>query len=403
MNIHSLRSKINLIFSVALILLVLIFIAALQYRKVHTAEEIIRQERENSHYLYLYYLKYGKIDTAYLASQKIRLVPDKERKGIVEKFSKDEKGHTHYQVINYHYRRFIFINNDRFKLLLENMNKSSYVLELTLLFAGALLLLLFLYLWIIRSLKPLSDLKEKIKSFSEGNLDIECRSDKRDEIAAVANEFDQAVKIIRELIRSRQLFLRAIMHELKTPIAKGRLVSEMLQDGKQKERLERIFIRLNLLIDEFAKLEQITSKNFQLVMQPHPASQFAQKGIELLMLDKHEEAIELKVKEDFTLKGDMELLPLALKNLIDNAIKYSPDHHVAILIDDHKIVISNSGNKLADDLDSYFAPFHASEKGLGLGLYIVKSILDMHQLDLEYHYEEGRNIFSITAEKYPNY
>ena len=395
MIIHSLRSKINLIFSVAFILLLLIFIAALQYQKVRTAEEIIRQERENSHYLYLYYLKYGKIDTAYLESQKIRLVPDKERKGIIEKFSKDEKGRTHYQVINYRYRRFIMISNDRFKLLLENMNKPRYLLEMGLLFSGALLLLVLLYIWIIRSLKPLSDLKEKIKRFSEGNLDIECKSDKKDEIAAVANEFDHAVKMIRELIRSRQLFLRAIMHELKTPIAKGRLVSEMLQDDKQKKRLERIFIRLNLLIDEFAKLEQLTSKNFHLLMKPYQASELIHAGIDMLMLENDSEAFSLKIKEDFTLQADLELLPLALKNLIDNAIKYSPDHHADILVDNGCITISNSGKELKEPLEAYFTPFHNSQDGLGLGLYIVKSILDIHQLKLVYLHHENINSFTI--------
>ena len=395
MTMHSLRSKINLIFSVSLILLSLIFVAALQYQKVKTAEEIIKQERASSHYLYLYFLKYGKIDTAYLESQNIKLVPDKEKKGIIEKFDKDENGKTYYHVMNYHYRRFIMIDNDRFKLLLENLNKPAYVLEMSLIFAGALLLLLILYLWIIRSLQPLSDLKEKIKTFSEGNLDIECRSEKNDEIAAVANEFDHAVKTIRELIRSRQLFLRAIMHELKTPIAKGRLVSEMLQDEKQKKRLERIFVRLNLLIDEFAKLEQLTSKNFHLLMKPYQASELIQAGVDMLMLENDSEAFSLEIKKDFTLQADLELLPLALKNLIDNAIKYSPDHHADILVDNGCITISNSGEELREPLEAYFTPFHNSQDGLGLGLYIVKSILDIHQLKLAYSYQEGRNSFTV--------
>lgn len=396
MTIHSLRSKINLIFSVALILLALIFAAALQYQKVKTAEEIIKQERENTHYLYLYFLKYGKIDTSYLESQNIRLVPDKEKSGIIEKFSKDKDGKPNYRVINYHYRRFILVNNDRFRLLLENMNKTTYTLETSLIFAAALLLLLMLYLWIIRSLKPLSELKEKIKSFSDGNLDIECRSDKKDEIAEVANEFDHAVKTIRELIRSRQLFLRAIMHELKTPIAKGRLVSEMLQDEKPKKRLDRIFIRLNLLIDEFAKLEQLTSKNFQLQMHDYKASKLTQRGVDILMLDKDSEAVTIITKSDFTIHADMELLPLALKNLIDNAIKYSPNKHADILIDDDKITISNRGDKLPKELENYFIPFHASDNGLGLGIYIVKNILDIHNMSLKYVYENGRNRFIVT-------
>ncbi len=396
MTVHSLRSKINLIFSVALILLILLFVAALQYQEKRSLEEIVKQERENSHYLYLHYLKYGKIDTGYLASQNIRLVTGKEHKGLIGKFSKDEEGKTQYQVITYRYKRFMLINNERFNLLLENMNKPAFTLELTLLFAGALLLLLFLYLWIIRSLKPLSELKEKIKTFSEGNLDIECKSDKNDEIAAVANEFDQAVKMIKEMIQSRQLFLRAIMHELKTPIAKGRLVSEMLSDEKQKERLHRIFVRLNLLIDEFAKLEQLASRNFHIQMKPYPATTLLEASIHLLMLDNSEEAITLTIDQDYTILADIELLPIALKNLIDNALKYSPDHHAVIRIKKEQITISNKGEPLALEIESYYTPFHESKNGLGLGLYIVKNILDIHQMRLDYNYEEGRNNFIVS-------
>lgn len=395
MSLHSLRGKINLIFFLALVLLVMLFVAALQYQEKRVEDAFIKQERENTHYLYLYYLQHHTIDTDYLASQNIRLVPDKEQKGLVGKFSKNEEGKTRYQVITYRYKRFIMINNDRFKLLLENMNKPALTLEMSLLFTGALFLLLFLYLWIIRSLKPLSDLKEKIKTFSEGNLDIECKSDKNDEIAAVANEFDQAVKTIKELVRSRQLFLRSIMHELKTPIAKGRLVSEMINDTKQKERLDRIFIRLNLLIDEFAKLEQITSKNFHLQILPYHPTQLLQAGIDLLMLDNTEEVITRTIVQDVEINVDIELFSLALKNLIDNALKYSPDHHANILVEEGSITISSKGEQLPYAIETYFAPFHDSKDGLGLGLYIVKSILNMHQMQLHYEHREGENCFLV--------
>ncbi len=392
---NTLRGKINLIFSLVFILLVLLFVASLQYQEHRSQEEYIRQERENSHYLYLYFLKYGKIDEGYLESQNIRLIKGKEQSGLIEKFSKDEEGKSHYRVIIYKYRRFMLIDNERFKLLLENMNKPSFIVELLLIFAAALLLLLMLYLWIIRSLKPLSELKEKIKTFSEGNLDIECHSDKRDEIAAVANEFDQAVKMIRELIHSRQLFLRSIMHELKTPIAKGRIVSEMVSDPKQKDRLHRTFIRLDLLINEFAKLEQITSKNFHLHIESYPIDRIIQEGIGLLMLEDSEEMIDIKKVDNFTMQVDIELLSLVIKNLLDNAIKYSTDKRVHVLLESGAIKISNRGNKLPQDIESYFAPFHQSEGGLGLGLYIVKSILDIFHMRLEYQYTDGINHFII--------
>jgi two-component system OmpR family sensor kinase len=155
-------------------------------------------------------------------------------------------------------------------------------------------------------------------------------------------------------------------------------------------------VRLNLLIDEFAKLKQLTSKNFHLLMKPYPASSLLQTGIGLLMLDNSEEAVSITIKKDYSIQADMELFPLALKNLIDNGLSYSPDHHVNVVINDSRIIISNRGEKLAYGLEVYFAPFHDSKNGLGLGLYIVKNILDIHQMELEYRYENGENIFIVS-------
>lgn len=83
---------------------------------------------------------------------------------------------------------------------------------------------------------PLKKLNEILRSTLTGNLDIVCfESNSNDEIAELGREeFRKAVIKIRELIRSRQL-LRAIMHELKTPIGKGRIVCELLDDEVQRK------------------------------------------------------------------------------------------------------------------------------------------------------------------------
>ena len=57
------------------------------------------------------------------------------------------------------------------------------------------------------------------------------------------------------------MFMRTIMHELRTPIAKGRVSAEMLEEGKQKERIIKSYERLDELIREFAKIEQLTSSS----------------------------------------------------------------------------------------------------------------------------------------------
>jgi len=374
----------------------MLFATLLQSSISQTMTELEIQERANIHYLYLYYLKYGKIDKDYLESQNIKVV-DAGSKNFKIKRIKEElkKGKRSFEVINVNFHRYILINNDRFKLILENLNRPRFPIELFVAFGGAFGLLVMLYFWIIRSIKPISELKRQIISFSKGNLDIHCHSDREDEIAEVANAFDKAVATIRDLLQSRQLLLRAIMHELKTPIAKGRFLTEMIEDKRVKERFEAIFTRLNLLIDEFSKVEQITSKNFQTEFHPYKLSDIIEASIDLLMLDSVDKHIYLLIKRDSTINADFELLSLAIKNLIDNGIKYSPNHFVDILIDNSRVVISNLGEPLKGDFKDYFKPFHYSTGGLGLGLYIIKSILDIHKMRLNYRYEDGKNLFII--------
>ena len=315
----------------------------------------------------------------------------------IEGFFKEKGKFKRYAVDTFHLKRIILINNDRFKLILENKNKAMFPFKRVIVFSIVFLLIILLYLWIMRSLRPLSTLKNQIKTFSQGNLNISCKSDKNDEIAAVANEFDHAVKMIRELLQSRQLFLRAIMHELKTPIGKGRLISEMLPDEKNRTRMHKIFERLNLLIDEFAKIEQITSKNFQLTIKPYKASDLLEASIDLLLFENPKQHITTTIIKDYKLDVDFELFTLTLKNLLDNGIKYSTDKHIDVKIDQGKIEIINKGEALKEALEEYFKPFHASKKGLGLGLYIVKSILDIHQMGLTYYHEKGYNTFIVLT------
>jgi two-component system OmpR family sensor kinase len=277
------------------------------------------------------------------------------------------------------------------------MNRPRFPLELVIGFGGSLLLLGFFYWWVIRSIRPLAELRHTIEKFSDGDLNIECRSDKGDEIAEVANAFDTAVKKIRDLLHARQLLLRAIMHELKTPIAKGRLLSEMVENDRQKNRFHAIFQRLNLLINEFAKVEQIASKNFNPTFKRYKLTDIIEGSSDMLMLENPDKHIQIHLIKDRTVAADYELLTLAIKNLLDNGIKYSQTKRVNITINDTTLTIANHGEGLTQPLEHYFAPFHTSKGGLGLGLYIVKSILDIHKMGLSYAYEQGENRFVITC------
>ena len=128
----------------------------------------------------------------------------------------------------------------------------------------AFITLIFFYILVLKSLLPLSLLRREVNKFANGNMDIKVISDNVDEIGDLSREFAKAANKINEMNKARILFLRAIMHELKTPITKGRIVTEMLSDTKAKDRLISVFTRLNTIIDDFAKIEEMNTHNYKI-------------------------------------------------------------------------------------------------------------------------------------------
>ena len=274
----------------------------------------------------------------------------------------------------------------------------TQILYIKLIFGGIFIVLFLAYLWTISRLAPIKKLKGEIDKFAKGDLNINCKMDRGDEISEVANAFNNAVNEIKKLNNSRKLFLRNIMHELKTPITKGMLSAEMLPPGKQKQRLISVFQRLESLLNEFIAIEQITVDGSYLNKRIYRIIDIIDEAIDISMADRKN--IELTIQEDMQLKVDFKLFSIAIKNMIDNGIKYSEDNKVLIYAEEEGIDFLSKGKQLEHDLDYYIEPFtqgtNKKTKSFGLGLYIVDSILKAHKMQLVYEYKNGYNIFKFT-------
>ncbi|NKQ40670.1 MAG: HAMP domain-containing histidine kinase [Sulfurovum sp.] len=294
---------------------------------------------------------------------------------------------------------FLYIKNPKYEILLKDAHHMHMPWKVLFWYIAALMLLSLLYLWLTRSLMPLKKLHMQIQEVVQGDLSVSVKSNKNDEIAQVANSFDDALRKLESLINSRQLFLRSIMHELKTPIAKGRLLNEFLENNKHQEGYNAIFERLELLISEFSKIEQMLSSSYELKLANYNAVDIVEQALELMILSDEEmkQKIKLEAKGEYIINTDFDLLSLAIKNLIDNAIKYSPNHYAIITIDTAGITISNTGAKFTDSLEPYLKPFHNQNHGLGLGLYIVQSIIRMLSLDIKYYHKDDKSSFVISS------
>ncbi|WP_087685352.1 two-component system sensor histidine kinase [Campylobacter lari] len=341
----------------------------------------------------------------YLLSKSFKLVENERNiKHIVakgEKVLRVNSLHGSFSSIIYHNQIFFYVEQLNTKHLYE-LNTSARLEYLFLLsFFFSLILIIFLYFSVLRSLMPLKILKKKIKNISAGKIEpLSEYSQINDEISEISFEFDHAINKIQELVKSRQFFLRMIMHELKTPIGKGRIVCEMLDNQKQKDRLVAIFERLELLIDEFGKIEKVLSRNCQLNLQTYHLSLILEQAEDYLMRDDFYQKVKITYKEDTMIVADLELFSLMLKNLIDNAIKYSVDKACEIICSGDYIIVRNKGIQLKKTFDYYLKPFvrehNTQVEGMGLGLYIINNICNLHGYNLTYSYEDGYHTFKIV-------
>jgi len=259
------------------------------------------------------------------------------------------------------------------------------------------LITLILYVLVISSLRPLTTLRSKITEFSEGAGEVDFSSPRKDEIGKLFNDFEHAAHKIRALIESRRHFMRTVMHELRTPIAKGRIAAELIDDNRQKERIVRSFERLDELIREYAQYERLASHTYQIDPKPYRPDDLLDHALDLLIRSDEEKARIERHTDDTLWRVDFELFTLALKNLIDNALKHGKKGPIVIEAHLQEFRIKNHGDPLQHDLEAYFDPFIANTEGtgLGFGISIIHHVLNKHTFALHYRYEKGTICFAI--------
>ena len=404
---HSLITKISVFFVIAIILVCVLFItfARMQMNRALGSMQANQINAVNN-LLELYKRNAPPSDIErYFSSYGLELVKDKNIiQNIITSgkiFFIQDTSIGEFSSVEYNNSLFLNIKNNSFVVVFESLGTKNLNDPLWVGFLLTMAVLISLYLSIVRSFTPLKKLSKNIKKFAQGNMDVNlAAAHSEDEIGQVAQEFNNAIAKIQELIRSRQLFLRTIMHELKTPIGKGRLITEMLEDETQKVRLVNVFERLEILINEFAKIEQLLSKSYSLNYQDYHFSLILEQVKDMSMLDNWDELISTDIECDAVINVDFGLFALAIKNLIDNALKYSSDKKVRIICDENKVSVANRGAALAKSFEHYKQAFirNKDEKatGMGLGLYIIDKICELHKFRFEYNYSDGTHYFSIV-------
>ena len=316
---------------------------------------------------------------------------------------KDTRDKILFRVLKLEDYNYLYIKK-RNKTILIRDNSSIHnnsQIYIVLVFAIVIITIILMYLITLRKLMPLRILKDKVKTLGDENFDFECcNSNSKDEVSLLGMEFKQTALKLKSIKEARNVFIRNIMHELKTPITKGNFLTQLEQNKENNEKLKSVFSRLELLINEFASIEELISSTKNIEKKFYYLDDIVDNAKDILMLE--DDSI-ISSYDNKKMNVNFKLFSIATKNLIDNALKYSDDKKVTIRTENESIIFENSGKDLEYELEKYFEPFFANEdkskNSFGLGLYIVHNILKANNYILEYEFKNGLNRFICKKEE----
>ena len=218
-----------------------------------------------------------------------------------------------------------------------------------------------------------------------------------DELADTARAFDQMADRIQTLIESRQMLLADISHELRSPLTRVSVSLELMRRGETDvlEQMQVDLDRMNEMIEQILLLTridlEITPDMGLVAIEDMLASIVEDAAFEGQATGKN---VVLVAEQGFatcTVRGDAQMLRSCIENVVRNAIRYTPDHHmVAVLAGSSQggccIVIEDEGPGVPENaLERLFEPFYRisesrdrGEGGSGLGLAIAQRIATLH-------------------------
>lgn len=255
---------------------------------------------------------------------------------------------------------------------------------------------------------PLVEMAEVAREVSAGNLRKKVRVKARpDEIGILVSAFNNMIEHLRGITEERKDILNNIAHELMTPITAIQGFAEILSDGKINDKkeiedclgvIQKESVYLEGLIEELRLLSKIDAMSMRYEFHPVDIAGIildAEKSLSLKAKEK-----DIRVDIDFIkdlprISADYKAIRQVFINLLDNAIKYSPQGR-RILVSagaagkSVRVIVKDEGVGMKpQDKERIFERFYRveddshREKGLGLGLAIVKEILSSHSAVVE--------------------
>lgn len=284
---------------------------------------------------------------------------------------------------------------------------ASLLLPSVVMVCFTLLLSFWAISWIIR---PLKSLQNSLSERSADNLTPLPYFSDMDEIAAVTGALNQLLGRLDHTLQQERLFTADAAHELRTPLAGLRLHLELLeqQGVSQGPMLVKRIDQLMHVIEQLLMLSRagqaLAGGHYQVVNWESVFQPLQQEMVEMLSL--RQQTMEVSGDLSLDAQGDAVLLRLMVRNLLENASRYSPEgSHISLLAERENggssFTVRDEGPGIdpeaAADLTKAFRRMDQRYGGSGLGLNIVLRIAQIHHGELRLTNREDRSGLNATC------
>jgi len=259
-----------------------------------------------------------------------------------------------------------------------------------------------LFLFVRRRLKPLKQLETAAATIAEGDFSVQVDEKKGDrELRELSGAFNTMTRKLQGVEAGRREFVANVSHELRSPITSIKGFAEGMADGvipaEEQPKYLRLVAdeskRLSGLIDDLLALSRLERDDVKPEITTFDINEMLRRAVIRRMNDLEAKAIDISCEfetDPCPVQADSDRIEQVVINLLDNAIKFTPESGKIVLESEvtdgiAKITVRDSGSGVApEDRDKIFDRFftadraHTAGKGTGLGLSICKRIMDMH-------------------------
>ncbi|MDP2832312.1 MAG: ATP-binding protein [Pseudomonadota bacterium] len=270
------------------------------------------------------------------------------------------------------------------------------------------LLGVLIYLVVGRALRPLNDLAGKMASRTAANLTPVESDGLPSEVLPLATALNSLLDRLNHALDSERRFTADAAHELRTPLAAIQIQAQVAlashnEDGRA-HAMEQVLAgtrRATRLVEQLLRLARLDPLAGLPATQPIELAALARQVVEDLHLGSQAERLQVDILDTTSVAGDPDLLRVALRNLLDNAIRYSPEDSritlgASLENGAPRLWVDDSGSGVAEEelprlTERFYRGSEVTQGGSGLGLAIVARIAQLHgaRLSLENRAEGG--------------